>query len=302
MSNQTLNIEDVLGEIRSFIPRLVEASEAAAELFYLPVTDETWESIGEVMQGMDDLYRTLQTLNDSLPPSQYALQSVIGAFLPVMADKFALMNRCSDNENYVAAADIIKHELTPLFRQLVTSLGEQEERNSLRFSTNLAYLKEKFPDVYKQVEAAVPESEQYQITYAKNGAPNLVKYVEETTAVSLYSVYNPQYEAQKWVDSVASAVTGKTDIIIYGFGYGYHLERLSEVFGQHQCYVYEPDVQIFLAAMRAVDLETIFSRQNIRHLAVGSDKGKRRLYLCPSMTGLSLSTKRPSSLMLLPRL
>lgn len=273
MNEQFNDIEETLEEVKEFLPRLIAAAESVSELFYKPVTDQTWEAFGEVVQGMDDLYRTLQSLCKSRCLYS-ALQPVLEDFITAMGEKFTQMNRYMDEEDYIAAADVMNYELAQRFRHLATRLGDSKAVKEQRFAANLNFLKAKFPHVYQQVNDVEVEEHKYQIIYADNGSPNLYIPGEGDKAVYFYSQYNPCYEADRWVDSIAHSAMGKSNVLIYGFGFGYHLKSLSDSYERHHCYIYEPDVQILLAAMQVIDLEPIFTRKNVKDLAVGQDKNE----------------------------
>ncbi|WP_313997131.1 6-hydroxymethylpterin diphosphokinase MptE-like protein [uncultured Paenibacillus sp.] len=276
-ANSTLSIDEILEDVKAFLPRLIEACESVAELLYKPMHDEAWAIFGELVQGMDDLYRTLNTVNCQwlAERSNHVLQQVIAEFLPGMASKFEVMNRFVDDEEFMEAGDYIRYELAPHFSELAVVLGEESDVRHNRLKMNLAYLQNRFPRAYEQLRILTLNPQRYQIISAKFGSQNLYVTPEEGAPVYLYSRYAPESEAERWTASVTDIVTGKSNVMFYGFGLGYHLIKFQEQFPEHNLYVYEPDPNIFLAAMEVINLAPIFDRPQMKDFVVGQDKDHR---------------------------
>ncbi|HUC91992.1 MAG TPA: 6-hydroxymethylpterin diphosphokinase MptE-like protein [Paenibacillus sp.] len=276
-ANSTLSIDEILEDVKAFLPRLIEACESVAELLYKPMHDEAWAIFGELVQGMDDLYRTLNTVNGGLmaEDTNGLFKPVIEDFLADMAKKFAEMNRLMDEEEYAVAGDCIHYELTALFSELSIALGEEAAVRRNRLDANLAYLKEHFPRAYEQIQALSRDTKRYRIVTAKNGSPNLHITPADGKAVYLYSRYEPEHEAVRWVESITDEVSGKENVMFYGFGLGYHLFKFVESFPASHLHVYEPDPQILLAAMEVIDLAELFDRPQMKDFVVGENKDHR---------------------------
>lgn len=276
MNTQQDELISILEEVGNFLPRLIEASSEVADSFYIPVQEEVWPKFGDVVEGMDDLYRTANTIIASLSSTKDMafLQSTLEIFVREMGERFALMNQKMDAERYVEAADQILYELIPLFKRLQNQLSPYRKEDRLdQYKRNADFVKERFPHVYEELKLA-QESGSIEVFNANDGAPNLLIETEDGEKVPFYSTYNPMREASLWGDHVAEQLRGKRNVILHGLGFGYHLKVLADRFDSHQFIIYEPDLQIFMNAMYVVDLEQIFSRDNVKDLAVGPKKNE----------------------------
>src|SRR5690606_16918324 len=111
---------EILDEVRSFIPNLLHACDTVSALLYKPVTSETWTIFGDLVQGMDDLYRTLRAiLADWSEDGQASiLREHISVFVDKMYAMFKELNTYMDDEAFAEAGDCLFYELSPLFAEL----------------------------------------------------------------------------------------------------------------------------------------------------------------------------------------
>ncbi|THF80799.1 motility associated factor glycosyltransferase family protein [Cohnella fermenti] len=137
---------------------------------------------------------------------------------------------------------------------------------------NLMFLREEYPEIYKLVRGLTYDQTQYAFDKARNGEP-IVSYraVGASTEYSLYSKYNPSHEAQRWTESIEMDVQGAKDVLFCGLGFGYHLKAFLEANPDKRVYVYEPQVDMLLCAIEAVDLRSVLSHKNIAMFGIGSE-------------------------------
>ncbi|QHW32603.1 motility associated factor glycosyltransferase family protein [Paenibacillus rhizovicinus] len=277
MQHETISFESVLEDVKDFLPRLIGACGSVSELFYVPVTEQTWTEFSEFLEGTNDLYKTVVWLRSELEPRANidVFYTVIAGFADQLAYKFSEMNRLMDEEQYVHAADYLKYELLGLFQAFAMKLGEKQEIIALRVEKNMAYLKEHYPNVYDQLHNIQLDHMNYQITYASNGSPNLYIRTDDNRSLYMYSNYVPEYEAAQWVESQRDAMVDKTNIIVYGIGLGYHLSELARKYPLYNFFIYEPDEQVLLATVQAIDLEQLFSQLKIDWFFIGDNKMQR---------------------------
>ncbi|SFB47762.1 Uncharacterized conserved protein [Cohnella sp. OV330] len=277
MKVQQEELFNILEEVGTFLPRLIEASNAVADSFYIPIQDDIWPKFGDVVEGMDDLYRTVNAIigSPNLTKNMTILQSSLEAFVSDMGDRFSKMNQRMDAEMYVEAADQIIYELIPLFKKLQHQLSPYQNKLRLeQYNKNLNFIQERFPHVHREL-LLVQDSESVEIFSAQDGTLNLlIDSAEEEEKVPFYSRYNPKREAKIWTEYTSAQLEGKRNVVLYGLGLGYHLEELSNRFESHQFIIYEPDVQVFRNTMCVIDLERLFSRDNVKDLAVGPKKNE----------------------------
>src|SRR5690606_19404244 len=155
---------------------------------------DIWPSISDIVQGMDDLYRTMQTVQH-LVMSEGSSPRTAAAFEQTVSDmgrSFGEMNAHMDSETFSDAADCIRYELLLLFGQLGTILGQDSRtRRELRDS-NMRFIRERFPRVFEQLNDM--ERERHYVLFpARNGSPNIIVLKDERE-VFFYSRYSPEEE------------------------------------------------------------------------------------------------------------
>src|SRR5690606_15045500 len=62
-----------------------------------------------------------------------------------------------------------------------------------------------------------------------------------------------------------------SDILVIGFGLGYHAAALLKEYPDRRFYIYEPDVELLMQAVEIVDLRPILSQRQIASFAVGDE-------------------------------
>lgn len=275
MEQQTFQIETIIEQIKEFLPKLVNACGSVSKLLYMPMTEKSWEQFGDLVEGIDDLYRTLNVLHADLSQSRRlsCLANEIDRTRAELSDKFTILNQHMDNEDYVSASGCIEYELIPLLQRHAINLGEPQHVMDERFASNMAYLKEYYPNVYGQLDTITRDTENYQLTYARNKLPNL--YIGGEVSSYLYSQYDPAHEAKRWTEWVMDKGERTPNLIMFGFGLGYHVQAYAEAYPEHNIYVYEPDEQVLLAAMMAIDFRAFFENMKVKEIIVGRTKADR---------------------------
>lgn len=138
-------------------------------------------------------------------------------------------------------------------------------------ANNLMLFRKNFNHLYHFIRNRDRNEEDYRIIPTRSGYPNLEIKLENQQASSLYSKYDPIYETEQWIGKSLAEISETKNIFLYGFGLGYHLERIIEHFPDKLIYVIEPDVEVVLAAMEARDLSAILKHPNIAVFAIGKD-------------------------------
>ncbi|SDX28551.1 6-hydroxymethylpterin diphosphokinase MptE-like protein [Paenibacillus sp. CF384] len=292
------NIE-MLEEVKVFLPRLIQFCYTVSELLYVPITEQTWSDFSELVQGMDDLYRTVHAIGNELESSEEntLLLTIITNFTDQLILKFEEMNRLMDEEEFVQAGDCIKYELAGLFHAFAIKLGEGKEDVVTRFSANLAFLEKNYHRAFELIKNINPDRSRYHITYASNGSPNIYMRTSDNKMKHLYSNYEPEHEARRWVESMEEALAGKTNLVVYGMGLGYHLLELARKHPKLNLIIFEPDEQVLLAAMQVIDFEELFKQLQVQIFVVGEDKvvrGRTFFHFVRLARGESAVTSLPS--------
>ena len=136
------------------------------------------------------------------------------------------------------------------------------------YSDNVLFLKEMYPSIYDVIRHYERDTEKYHLAESKNGLPNIV-IKTETGSSYLYSQYDPMTEAQRWVESTSKQVANVNNVLLFGFGFGYHVEAFINKFPDKRLYIYEPDIQIFKAAVEVRKLKPILNKETIGAFAIG---------------------------------
>jgi|HigsolmetaAR203D_1030402.scaffolds.fasta_scaffold01342_3 hypothetical protein len=267
------DLQQMLEAMKRDLPVAIRQSLHVSEKLHEPLAPEDWRSIGDLVEMMDAIYRQARIIADAMQgdPGNEDLLDVLELFVRDFPIRFQIMNRFMDEDNYRDAADCLKFELAEMLGRLSRALGDEIADMEKRYEKNMAYLREKFPKVYNDLKDVEPDWMNYQIVFTKSGMPNL-KIRTGDRWVRFYSQYDPEAEVARWAAKVAQELGDMADVILYGLGFGYHLLMLSMHMTHLRLSIREPDRQIFIAAMHAIDLESLFSRVNVLELLVGGDK------------------------------
>ncbi|CAM4477244.1 hypothetical protein FHS16_004720 [Paenibacillus endophyticus] len=274
MTNTPYPINEIIEDIRFFLPKLIEACLVVEDMLHAPMTEQSWLQFGDMVEGMDDLYKTLNDIQVELAEkaSYHPMHdSVIRALASIKA-KFGAMNLSMDQDDYMGASECIRFELIPTFQQLAVEFGDVKSKREQFFAANMQYLKNSYHKVYSQIHIQLIDHRHYHVAYARNGMPTLSISVANGKPLQVYSQFNPVNEAKSWINKMAGTARVKSKVLMYGFGYGYHAKEYAAVYSEHSLFLYEPDIQVLLAAMSVMDIESLFESLNIIGFAVGTSK------------------------------
>ncbi|RUS43049.1 motility associated factor glycosyltransferase family protein [Cohnella sp. AR92] len=288
---QQLNSQttETIAQIVHFLPRMMEACHSLSERLVVPMDEQAWNALADVVEGLNDLYQTSKTIYPELEQiREIRLASALRTASSKIERYFQAFNISIDEDEFIEASDIVRYEWVPMLVELYNQLTGQETTISndeesepeliqispKLFEKNMMYLKFNFPHVYSQMIQVQRDAVNYRFESAKNGLLNLAVCSEGRLSY-LSSRYNPVQEAQAWVRGIAPTVQDKPFILLFGFGLGYHITSFFETFPEHNLFIYEPDEQIFLSALWAVDYQETFGKLNIRDIFVGRDKNNR---------------------------
>ena len=133
------------------------------------------------------------------------------------------------------------------------------------FDQNNSLLKEKYPSLARRSKQVI--SKDINVTEAKTGDPTAT-----VKGILLHSKYNPVKEALKFTET--NNIKRGDHLVLYGFGLGYHVEKMLDVIGDDgRLVVIETNEQVFKAAMMFRDLSGILTAHNVNIIcAVSSYK------------------------------
>lgn len=136
---------------------------------------------------------------------------------------------------------------------------------------NLMFLRDQYPEIYKLVRNRDRDRERFAPDLAKNNQANM-EVTHGDSRYHLYSKYDPNLEVTRWTESISSNVSDSQDVLLIGFGLGYHAAAFIEAFPDKKLYIYEPNIEMLLAAIESVDLRPILNGYHIAMFAVGEDE------------------------------
>ena len=107
---------------------------------------------------------------------------------------------------------------------------------------------------YKVVSQAIKTTiaNEYRIEQSKKGEPTLIVCKADERPLTYHSKYDPVKEAARQVDA---SYKNESHVVMSGFGMGYVADRLYELIpAGGKCFVIEPDISVFISALKARDL------------------------------------------------
>lgn len=274
---------EVLDSIQEFLPKLYQAGNRLQGLLRNPIGPNFWEVFADFVEGIDDLYRTLLWLDQE--KYEYAAESHLfgieyGESASKLADHFKQINEYIDDEHFYYCSEYVEYEFSPYIQHLVCQLGPSESGMARRYEGNMTYLQMQHPDLFAYLGSAAFDQQKYNVVLSRNGMANLALESEGNKKTFFYSRFNPIKETDLWAETVVSADHEDAGhCFMFGFGLGYHALSYSKQAPYHTLYVYEPDEQLFLAALKIIDLQEIMAQAGIKRLVIGDMQQQRVLML-----------------------
>jgi len=126
---------------------------------------------------------------------------------------------------------------------------------------NLDLLKDKYPYAWSALEKHLGQTDLVRVEYAeaKDGRLNF-KITGERT-IFLHSNYSPENEADCIVNG--NDLSKSDSVVVFGFGLGYHVEKLTQKYPELTKIIVEPDPQIFLEVIKNKDITRILESKNL---------------------------------------
>lgn len=127
---------------------------------------------------------------------------------------------------------------------------------------NLMAFRKYFNDLYHRVRNYDRDRENYRIEQSRNGSPTL-KVIRNGDSYYLHSSYNPEREANKWVEQIVDENENVKQVVFFGLGLGYHIEAYMQRHPDTEIFLYEPDIEVLHAALEARELKKILKHRKL---------------------------------------
>ncbi|MEN9846189.1 MAG: hypothetical protein RIS36_1336 [Pseudomonadota bacterium] len=147
----------------------------------------------------------------------------------------------------------------------VASQGIPYPSQEAMYADNLAVLRERFPSAYARVVTPLD----------KDASDIVVRGTQDGAAIFAGSLCldhaeKPRAAGEAWVrrSILEQRIKNAQEVVVVGFGAGYHLESMIEISGKRVSCC-EPNLTVFQRALRVRDLRPVLS--TLTHLAVGEE-------------------------------
>lgn len=117
------------------------------------------------------------------------------------------------------------------------------------YQRNIEFFQKNNQNIWGQVKGK-KASGSYHLLPAKTAGMFYIESKGEESLL-LHSRYNPLREAEMWAKN--QDLDGLAHVALFGLGLGYHVEALLSREPELQLYIYEPDIEVFLATLEHRD-------------------------------------------------
>lgn len=142
---------------------------------------------------------------------------------------------------------------------------------------NLFYLYKNNADIFESIQQYLDSNHEKKckLMNDENEIINL-SYVSENGLKLLYA--NDGSDLESWLKEHSKLKQGKYDIVMYGLGLTYHLAKLIEFNPLLNFYIIEPEIDIFVEALKVINVEHLLSHPQIKLLYVGNNQEQLRVF------------------------
>ena len=117
------------------------------------------------------------------------------------------------------------------------------------YQRNIEYFQKNNQDILEQIKEK-KASGRYHTYPARVEGMFYIESADEGSLL-LHSRFNPLREAEMWASK--QELDGIAHVVLFGLGLGYHAEALLRRKPELQLYIYEPDMEVFLASLEYRD-------------------------------------------------
>lgn len=153
---------------------------------------------------------------------------------------------------------------------------------------NLMYLYHHKIDIFNQIQSYLEKKQEKncKLIFNEDGTVNLSYALVEGTKM-LYS--DDQSDIEQWLQDCSHLHQGEYDIVMYGLGLSHHLAKLIELNPKLNFYIVEPEIDIFLEALKVLQIDQLLQHPQIKLLVVGNQHVEFKAFYLLVNTYSSLS-------------
>jgi len=135
---------------------------------------------------------------------------------------------------------------------------------------NLLYLFQHHKDTFNKIQQYMDNHQEKnsKIVYNDNGSVNLTYSFED--GVKLLYDENEE-DLNNWLLENSDLSHGSYDVVMYGLGLSHHLAKLIQLNPNLNYYIYEPEIDIFLEALKVLQIDQLLEHPQIKIFYLGSD-------------------------------
>lgn len=158
------------------------------------------------------------------------------------------------------------------------------------FDKNISFLQKKNPELASSLSEVIPENIVAVETKDGNRVPQVLL---DNKKIFVHSKFNPYKEAERFVSEVE---TSEFDlIIVFGFGYGYHVELLLNKLNENTTLlVLQQDLALIKSALENRDLKNVLNSNNFKILVAPTEDDIAKTLQGKSSHKVSFVTHRGS--------
>jgi hypothetical protein len=137
------------------------------------------------------------------------------------------------------------------------------------WTKNLHALQQRNPELAQRLQSCDLNPSQFVIGKAQDSSPVIGMRLANGQCAALGHSVSPQQDAVNWVGGLATEFKENANVLLLGFGTGYHPRALFEASNpQTQIWVAEPNLLLFKTALHAMDVSDLLASDRV-HLLVG---------------------------------
>lgn len=123
---------------------------------------------------------------------------------------------------------------------------------------NILFLKKNYPRIREDILAFEEQiiNETVKVVDSKSGKPTL-EIMSTNGVVYLHSKYDPEKEAQRFIEQYKQSIQEYDHVFFYGIGLGYHIEAFMARYPDMTFTMYEPTLEVMSSYLKIKRLENL---------------------------------------------